>query len=168
MGCERPAGVALRLHGLPRCGKVFPWAQVRCPCSPQSSGSPAPGVEGWPLGPGGRVRSAGKSGWRAAELCAGRLPLEGVPRRFPSLALDCQGRKLAWVTARAWGFLGNVFALFHLKISQKQLDSRILSVVWQEFAEPFNWGCSLRPLANLGWLWQGFWSLEKMSFAPST
>lgn len=82
-------------------------------------------------------RLCGKSDWRAAWLCAGRLPLEGVPHRFPSPALGSQGCKPAWVTAWDWGFLGNSFALFYLKISRKQLDSRILSIVWQEFAECF-------------------------------
>ena len=53
---------------------------------------------------------------------------------------------------RSLGFLGKraLLDLYHVTISQKQLDSSILSVVCREFAEPLSTGCGLRPVANPG------------------
>lgn len=104
------------------------------------------------LVPGGEC-PAGKALPETPAVC-GRLATRGSAmsvqhqHRAPR-AVDQAGRQPR--LGSSWETQGNsLLCPFLLKISQKQLDARILGTVWLEFVESLNSGCSLRSVANPG------------------
>lgn len=151
--CWELAGSGSEAEGAPNLQQGLPLAQLRGPCFRKLSRSPpalwSGGRAAWSWQGSLQGGEGGPGRWPA--LC-GCLPLEGVPCRspFPSAGLPRLQAVLGGIQGLEVPGETHSFALSHLKLSQKQLDSRILSIVCQECAEPLNSGCSLRPAANPG------------------
>lgn len=134
-----------------RWGTDLPLAQVRRPCSSELTGSPlALGRQDRSPVPGERLH-AGRLAGRREALC-GRFAARGSAASFSvtRAGLPVEARLGGSQGSGSGSWETHSLALSHLKISQEQLGSTILSVVCQEFAEPLSPGCGHKPVANPG------------------